>query len=104
MADKIQQILSQDFNVWMLLGFLGQAVFASRFIVQWIATEMAKKSTIPIAFWYLSIVGSLMTLVYAVHRADPVFIMGYLFNCLIYFRNLYFIYTHKEQLAEKPQT
>ncbi len=101
MVDKIQQIFSQDFTFWMLLGFLGQAVFASRFIVQWIASEIAKKSVIPNAFWYLSIIGCLLTLAYAFHKADPVFIVGYLFNCLIYFRNLYFIYTHHEPAAQE---
>jgi lipid-A-disaccharide synthase-like uncharacterized protein len=100
MADKWNEILSQGFTIWMAIGFLGQAVFASRFIVQWIASEIAKKSVIPIAFWYLSIIGCLLTLGYAIHRADPVFIFGYLFNCLIYFRNLYFIYTNKDEAKQ----
>ncbi len=101
MVDKINEIFSHELSFWLILGFLGQAVFAGRFIVQWIASEVAKKSVIPVAFWYMSIAGCLMTLAYAFHRADPVFIMGYLFNCLIYFRNLYFIYTHKEKVAQE---
>jgi lipid-A-disaccharide synthase-like uncharacterized protein len=101
MVDKINQIFSHEITFWLILGLLGQAIFAGRFVVQWIASEIEKKSVIPVSFWHMSVVGSLLTLAYAFHKADPVFILGYLFNCLIYFRNLYFIYTHKEKQAQE---
>jgi lipid-A-disaccharide synthase-like uncharacterized protein len=76
---------------WLVIGFVGQIMFGMRFFVQWIASEKAKKSVIPIAFWYLSICGSAILLVYAVHRKDPVFILGQSTGFFIYLRNLYLI-------------
>ena len=90
-AVSLSEILrhpSLALNFWLLVGFVGQAVFSARFIVQWIASERAKRSVVPKAFWYLSIVGSVVTLAYAVHKDDPVFCLAYLFNSLIYVRNL----------------
>ncbi|PUU88255.1 MAG: lipid A biosynthesis domain-containing protein [Halanaerobium sp.] len=81
---------------WLVVGFVGQIMFGMRFFVQWIASEKAKKSVIPIAFWYLSICGSLILLVYAVHRRDPVFILGQSTGSFIYLRNLYLIKNEKE--------
>lgn len=75
-------------NGWLLLGFFAQGVFASRFIVQWIVSERKRKSTIPKAFWYLSLTGSSLLLIYALHLRDPVFILGQSFNSIIYVRNL----------------
>jgi len=82
--------------VWLVVGFVGQIMFGMRFFVQWIASEKAKKSVIAIAFWYLSICGSLILLVYAVHRRDPVFILGQSTGSFIYLRNLYLIKNEKE--------
>jgi lipid-A-disaccharide synthase-like uncharacterized protein len=73
---------------WLVLGFLGQGMFASRFLVQWIASEKAHKSIIPVQFWFLSIVGSAILTAYAIHRRDPVFILGQSFGLLVYYRNL----------------
>lgn len=81
--------------VWISIGFIGQFLFASRFILQWIVTEKNKKSTIPIQFWYLSIFGGLILLSYAIYRKDPVIITGQLFGILVYSRNLYYIYKNK---------
>ena len=64
-------------NLWMMVGFVGQTVFGLRFVVQWIATEKAKKSVIPLAFWYLSLAGTLILLAYSIYRKDPVFIAGF---------------------------
>ncbi|MBO8127501.1 MAG: lipid-A-disaccharide synthase N-terminal domain-containing protein [Firmicutes bacterium] len=83
-------------DFWLLWGFLGQAVFASRFIVQWLASERAKKSVIPIAFWLLSLGGSFMLLTYAIHIKDPIFILGQSTGFLIYIRNLTLIYKEKQ--------
>lgn len=73
---------------WLVLGFGGQALFASRFLVQWLVSERRKKSHIPIAFWYLSIAGGLISLIYAIHLGDPPFIFGQSAGVLVYTRNL----------------
>jgi lipid-A-disaccharide synthase-like uncharacterized protein len=75
---------------WIALGFLAQALFTARFLVQWIASERAGKSVIPIAFWFFSIGGGALLLVYALYRRDPVFIAGQAFGVFVYARNLYF--------------
>lgn len=78
----------ENLNYWVLFGFTAQFVFFLRFIVQWIHSEKQKRSVIPISFWYLSIVGSIMILTYAIHRNDPVFISGQFFALVIYVRNI----------------
>ena len=75
---------------WLALGFLAQALFTARFLVQWIASERAGRSVIPVAFWFFSIGGGLLLLVYALYRRDPVFIAGQAFGVFVYARNLYF--------------
>ncbi|MBY5929993.1 lipid-A-disaccharide synthase N-terminal domain-containing protein [Halomonas sp. DP8Y7-1] len=75
-------------NLWLLIGFLGQALFSARFIVQWIASEKARRSVVPVAFWFLSLGGGATLLAYAIHRRDPVFIMGQGAGLFIYLRNL----------------
>lgn len=91
--------LQEKWDWWLLLGFIAQAVFAARFVVQWIASEKRRESVIPLSFWYLSLVGSLGLLVYAVQRADPVFILAYAFNGFIYVRNLMLIRRKKAASA-----
>ena len=86
-------------NVWMGVGFLGQGLFCLRFVVQWLATERAKKSVMPVSFWYISLGGTVVLLAYAIHKMDPVFIAGFSLNMLIYFRNLYFIHIHPRKVA-----
>lgn len=73
---------------WLLLGFGGQALFMGRFLVQWVASERARRSVVPVPFWYLSIAGALVLLAYAVHRRDPVFVAGQALGVAIYLRNL----------------
>ena len=77
---------------FLTIGFLGQALFASRFIVQWILSEKKGESHIPLVFWYLSIFGGIGLLIYAIFRKDPVIILGQSFGIFIYLRNLYLIY------------
>ena len=79
----------------MIIGFTGQGLFASRFVIQWIYSEKKGESSIPIVFWYLSIFGGIGFLVYAVSRKDPVIIIGQIFGILIYTRNLILIYRKK---------
>ena len=76
---------------WLIVGFMGQIFFSSRFILQWIYSEISKKSIIPLGFWFFSILGGVTLLIYAIHRKDPVFIMGQATGLFIYARNLYFI-------------
>lgn len=81
---------------WIIVGFAGQIFFTMRFVVQWIATEKKRESVIPVIFWYLSIIGSILLLAYAIYRKDPVFILGQSFGSIVYSRNLYFIYKGKK--------
>jgi lipid-A-disaccharide synthase-like uncharacterized protein len=76
---------------WIVLGFLAQFLFTMRFLVQWIASERAGHSVIPLAFWIFSIFGGLLLLVYALYRKDAVFIAGQAFGVFVYLRNLYFV-------------
>lgn len=75
-------------DYWVLFGFLAQFVFFLRFFVQWLSSEREKKSIIPMSFWYLSVVGSIMILIYAIKRGDPVFIAGQFLALIIYARNI----------------
>ena len=77
-----------DDPYWLAFGLLGNLAFGTRFLLQWIASERAGESIIPLFFWHLSIVGSLVLLVYAIHRQEPVFALGYLPNSFVYLRNL----------------
>lgn len=76
---------------WVAFGLLGQLMFTGRFLVQWIASERARKSVIPMAFWYFSIGGGLILLSYAIYRKDPVFVLGQSLGVFIYLRNLWLI-------------
>ncbi|MEM7542082.1 MAG: lipid-A-disaccharide synthase N-terminal domain-containing protein [Pseudomonadota bacterium] len=78
-------------TTWLAIGFFGQILFSCRFLIQWLASEKARRSVIPVAFWYFSIGGSVTLLSYALYRGDPVFILGQSANSVIYLRNLYFI-------------
>jgi len=89
-------------DFWIIFGFVGQAMFTMRFLIQWIASEKRKESVIPVSFWYFSLGGGLMLLAYAFHRMDPIFILAYLPGNFIYFRNLYFIYRKKARPPVAP--
>ncbi len=80
---------------WVMVGLGGQVLFMMRFVIQWIVSEKAKRSTIPVSFWWLSIGGAAILLAYAIYRADPVFILGQSLGFFIYARNLWLI--HAEQ-------
>ncbi len=89
--------LSQIEIIFLIIGFIGQGLFASRFIVQWIHSERQKESQIPLVFWYLSIFGGIGLLIYAIFRKDPVIIVGQSFGIFIYLRNLILIYRKKNE-------
>jgi len=82
-------------QIWVAIGLLGQAMFSGRFLVQWIASERAGRSIIPVAFWFFSVAGGVVLLLYALYRRDPVFILGQAAGLLIYGRNIYFILREK---------
>ncbi|HET7910113.1 MAG TPA: lipid-A-disaccharide synthase N-terminal domain-containing protein [Nitrospira sp.] len=89
-------------TVWIAVGFLGQGLFFGRWLVQWIVSERRAESRMPIAFWYLSLVGGLITLAYAIYRRDPVFIAGQSIGALVYVRNLMLIHRQGAQPASGP--
>ena len=74
-------------DMWLLIGIVGQLMFTARFLVQWIASERAGKSVIPVVFWLFSIGGGLITLVYGIYRREPIIIMGQALSIFIYIRN-----------------
>ena len=78
--------------IWILAGLGGQVLFMMRFLVQWVVSEKAKRSVIPVSFWWLSIAGAAILLAYAIYRADPVFILGQSLGFLVYARNLWLIH------------
>ena len=80
----------------MIFGFVGQALFGTRFLVQWICSEIKKQSYIPTVFWYFSLVGGAVLLTYAILRKDPVFVVGQSMGLIVYSRNLILIYRHKK--------
>ena len=80
---------------WLLVGFLGQALFSGRFLVQWVVSERRKASVLPVAFWWLSIGGALCLLAYSIHRRDIVFILGQSAGLLVYTRNI--VLRHRER-------
>jgi len=94
-GDYLQNVFVMKLSWWVLLGYAGQALFTMRFVVQWIASERAKKSVFPVAFWFFSIGGGLLLFAYALAKEDPVFILGQGFGVFVYVRNLYFVYRER---------
>jgi len=89
------RFLGIEWHVWKVVGWVGNAVFFSRFFVQWIATEKRKKVIVPISFWWLSLIGSLLLLIYGIHQQDSVFIFAYAFTWIPYIRNILIHYRNK---------
>ena len=85
-----------EINFWLILGLLAQICFFSRFLIQWIVTEKNKKVTIPLSFWYLSLLGGVGLLFYAIHIKDPIFILGQSTGLFIYIRNLIIVNKEKD--------
>lgn len=80
-----------DFDTWVVIGFLGQALFTGRFLLQWMYSEIKRESIVPFGFWILSIGGSTFLLAYSIYRKDPVFIVGQSFGFIVYIRNIILI-------------
>jgi lipid-A-disaccharide synthase-like uncharacterized protein len=101
LAAYLHDVFVIKFDGWVMLGFAAQAFFTMRFVVQWIASERARRSVVPVAFWFFSIGGGSLLLVYALYRRDPVFIAGQALGLLVYIRNLYFIILTGRQSSAK---
>jgi lipid-A-disaccharide synthase-like uncharacterized protein len=86
-------------GLWLMIGFLGQAVFTARFLAQWIASEKRRDSVVPVVFWWLSMVGGLLLLAYAIHRRDPVITVGQSMGVFIYVRNLMLVAKARRRAA-----
>jgi lipid-A-disaccharide synthase-like uncharacterized protein len=95
----LQDVFVTRLDWWVFWGFVAQGLFTMRFLVQWIASERAGRSVIPMAFWIFSIAGGLLLLVYALYRKDPVFIAGQAFGVFVYLRNLYFVMRERKGAA-----
>ena len=87
---------------WVIFGLIGQLSFSTRFIIQWICSEKKKESYIPIVFWYFSLFGGSILLIYASHIKDPVFITGQTIGLIIYLRNLVLISSNNKRKSEQP--
>ncbi|WP_103173934.1 lipid-A-disaccharide synthase N-terminal domain-containing protein [Paracoccus sp. SY] len=83
-------------TVWIGIGFLGQALFSARFIIQWLASERSRRSVVPLAFWWFSLAGGATLLSYALWRGDPVFVLGQGLGLVVYLRNLMLIRQHRQ--------
>ncbi|MBS0151476.1 MAG: lipid-A-disaccharide synthase N-terminal domain-containing protein [Nitrospira sp.] len=88
--------------IWVGIGFFGQALFFGRWVVQWLASERNAESRVPVSFWYMSLIGGLITLAYAIYRQDPVFISGQGVGTFVYVRNLVLI--HRAGQTTNPST
>ena len=101
LVNYLHDVFVIKFDAWVVLGFVAQAFFTMRFVVQWIASERARRSVVPVAFWFFSIGGGALLLVYALYRRDPVFIAGQALGLVVYIRNLYFIVLTGQQASPR---
>ena len=97
LADWLRTVFVDNLDAWAIVGFIAQGFFMMRFLVQWVASERVGRSIVPIAFWFFSIGGGLLLLVYSIVRQDPVYVAGQSFGLVIYFRNLWLIYNEKRR-------
>jgi lipid-A-disaccharide synthase-like uncharacterized protein len=94
-SNYFYDVFVAKFDVWLAFGLVAQLLFAARFLVQWIASERAGKSVVPMAFWFFSIGGGLMTLIYGIVKREPVIIIGQLLANIIYVRNVMLIWKNR---------
>jgi len=100
LLDWLHVVFIQQFDLWVLFGFIAQVMFMARFLVQWIASERARRSVVPAAFWFFSVAGGALLLVYAIYREDPVFILGQGAGLFIYLRNIALIRRERREATE----
>ena len=99
LAGWLHVVFVEQFDLWVLFGFIAQVMFMARFLVQWIASERAKRSVVPTAFWFFSVAGGVLLLIYAIYREDPVFILGQAAGLFIYLRNIALIRRERRMAA-----
>lgn len=99
LQNYLHDVFVMQFDAWVVVGFVAQALFSARFLVQWIASERAGRSIIPTAFWVFSIGGGVLLFAYSLYRKDPVFIAGQGLGLFVYLRNLYFVMRENNQAA-----
>ena len=99
-SNYVYDIFVAKFDIWLAFGLVAQLAFGARFLVQWIASERAGKSVVPLAFWFFSIGGGLMTLIYGLVKREPVIIFGQLLSNIIYVRNIMLIWKHHARGSE----
>ncbi|MFV0359070.1 lipid-A-disaccharide synthase N-terminal domain-containing protein [Tropicimonas sp.] len=102
MAEQVFRFLAVDNWMefwWVVIGLAGQLMFTARFLVQWIASERAGRSVVPLSFWYLSVGGGIILFFYALYRRDPVFILGQSMGLFVYVRNLWLIHAERRRQA-----
>ncbi len=97
----LQDVFVTKLDGWVLVGVVAQLFFTARFVVQWLASERAGRSVIPVAFWILSLVGGVMLLAYAIYRKDPVFVAGQTFGVFVYLRNLQLVLRNYRQVPAR---
>ena len=100
LGDYLYDIFVAKFDFWLAFGLAAQLAFAARFLVQWIASERAGKSVVPMAFWFFSIVGGLLTLIYGLVKREPVIILGQLLSNIIYIRNVMLIIKSRQRESQ----
>ncbi|MCX5859401.1 MAG: lipid-A-disaccharide synthase N-terminal domain-containing protein [Proteobacteria bacterium] len=96
----VQTIKELNLDFWVLFGFFAQFLFFMRFFIQWLASERKGESVIPLSFWLFSVAGGFCLLLYAIHKVDPVFILGQGLGLIIYLRNLALIFRKKKTISE----
>ena len=100
----LDKVIEKLADPWFIVGMVGQVMFFLRFVVQWIASERQKRSVIPVAFWYLSLGGTVIILAYSIHEAQPLFMLAFSLNIFFYLRNLYFIRLRKAEAHHMGET
>ena len=99
LGDYLYDIFVAKFDFWLAFGLVAQLAFAARFLVQWIMSERAGKSVVPMAFWFFSMAGGLMTLIYGIAKREPVIIVGQMAATVVYVRNIMLIVKNRGQAS-----
>lgn len=105
-GDYLYEVFVAKFDMWLVFGIVAQILFAMRFVVQWIASERAGKSVMPVAFWFFSMAGGTLTLIYGLVKREPIIILGQVLAIFIYVRNLQLIIKdhRRSKAAEREKT
>ncbi len=102
-GDYFYDVFVARFDLWLLFGIGSQILFAMRFVVQWVASERAGRSVMPVAFWFFSMAGGLLTLVYGLVRREPIIIVGQSLSIFIYVRNLMLIMKERRERTRQAR-